>query len=161
MRDLAELGVACTFDVATKDEIESWINQTAATVDEVDPEIFEIFSKCVQVSRSKFETHFRKLRPDFRIDSEEGKKACITVLRRQIKKLHSQDITPFEFCRFIGNLENYYMDNGAKVEGKIAYPEFIGDLWNACDWCDESWTLDNSEYLNSESRRVAETLAKT
>ncbi len=38
------------------------------------------------------------------------------------------------------------------------HPSFIGDLYNACDWCDESWTLENAPYLVEEAERVLKAL---
>ncbi|MCW1916522.1 hypothetical protein OJ996_23245 [Luteolibacter sp. GHJ8] len=32
---------------------------------------------------------------------------------------------------------------------------FLGNLYNACDWCDDGWTLENSPYLAEEAGRVA------
>ncbi|MEM7144194.1 MAG: hypothetical protein AAF591_03600 [Verrucomicrobiota bacterium] len=160
MNDLIQLGVTCMFGAATKEEIESWINTNAASDGEVDPDIFEIFSRDVRTSRSRLEQYFRKRRPEFKIDSDEGVQACKRVLKQQIGRLHSKEITPYTFCRFICELEAYYMDNASKIDGKIPYPDFLGDLWNACDWCDESWTLDSAGHLRDESARVAETLTK-
>lgn len=35
----------------------------------------------------------------------------------------------------------------------------MGDLWNNCDWCDDSWTHENSPSLVEEVRKVAAFLA--
>lgn len=153
--DLVKLGVACLLGIATKEEIDSVVSGLTEGHDPVDPEVFEIFSKDPQQSRSRFVDYFRKLRPDFAIDSDEGVSACKELLVKQIERLHCRDITPFDFCNFVQVLEACYLDNAARTEGDVAYPDFLGDLWNVCDWCDESWTLENAESLRRESKRVA------
>ncbi|MEX1366676.1 MAG: hypothetical protein AB1Z98_26355 [Nannocystaceae bacterium] len=157
--DVTQLGVACIFDAATHKEIESWV-YTAAAEGELDPDVFGILSRDVRTSRARFERYFRKVRPGFRIDSDEGIRACKTLLKQQIDRLHAEQIAPYAFCRFICALEAYYLDNASEIDGAIPYPDFLGDLWNACDWCDESWTLDNAEDLRDESARIAQTLAE-
>ncbi len=34
------------------------------------------------------------------------------------------------------------------LDSKIVYsPSWLGNLYDACDWCDEKWTHDNSPHL--------------
>lgn len=158
--DVTQLVVACMFNVATKEDLESWLDTFIKSCDSTDPEIFDIYCHDVAKERARFVDYFQKVHPKFEIGSAEGIRACKTVLLHQIQLLQIREIAPSSFCRFIFELETSLLDNAIPVEGVIPYPDFLGDLWNACDWCDASWTLDNSDYLRDESKRVAEALEK-
>ncbi len=49
------------------------------------------------------------------------------------------------------------MESALVIDSDLSPDEvaFLGDLYNACDWCDDTWTLENAPYLAEESARVA------
>ncbi|WP_180124369.1 hypothetical protein [Acinetobacter sp. YH12097] len=58
------------------------------------------------------------------------------------------NLNPLKLCKIFSNLEKGFLDAPRGLENNIAYyPEWIGDLYDACDWCDETWTIENSPHL--------------
>jgi len=48
----------------------------------------------------------------------------------------------------------YFLGIRETSKYELEYPLWLGDLWNACDWCDESWSLSNSPHLKEEADKV-------
>jgi hypothetical protein len=90
--------------------------------------------------------------PEFRIDSVEGLAACRAELKRQSGLLLDRQITPATFCQFFNSMESELVISSDLSADEVA---FLGDLFNACDWCDETWTLESAPYLAEEASRVA------
>jgi hypothetical protein len=90
--------------------------------------------------------------PEFRIDGDEGLALCRAELRRQIGLLLDRQISPSSFCQFFSSMEDKLVIDADLSGLEVA---FLGDLFNACDWCDETWTLESAPYLAEESARVA------
>lgn len=58
------------------------------------------------------------------------------------------NLSPLKLCTIFSNLESGFLDAPRGLKNSIAYyPEWIGDLYDACDWCDETWTIENSLHL--------------
>ena len=58
------------------------------------------------------------------------------------------NLSPFKLCKIFSNLECGFLGAPRELKANIAYyPEWIGDLYDACDWCDETWTIENSPHL--------------
>jgi hypothetical protein len=72
-------------------------------------------------------------------------------IAREIKRLLNRVIPPFQFCKIVNSLDASLSDSGR-------YPKWLGELWNACDWCDESWTLENQKHLKDTAERLLTTL---
>nr|WP_317200913.1 hypothetical protein [uncultured Psychrobacter sp.] len=56
----------------------------------------------------------------------------------------NDETTPMDVCRVITNIDTHFIDAPRDLPDNIAYyPIWLGNLYNSCDWCDETWT-DNS-----------------
>ena len=88
--------------------------------------------------------------------SEKGEKWAKVLLKQYCKKLLSEEITPFEFCRLVQVFDANFLGLRTLENGSLEYPAWLGDLWNNCDWCDETWSLSNSTHLEAEARKVLE-----
>ncbi len=69
-------------------------------------------------------------------------------LRHEASRLLSGEARPIDFCTLVRRFEAEIEDRG------LPYPAWIGDLWHACDWCDETWTLDNAGALKDEAEKL-------
>lgn len=58
------------------------------------------------------------------------------------------EVTPLAFCHQVGVWEAEIVDRG------LRYPAGLSGLWNACDWCGEDWTLENSPHLREAATAV-------
>ena len=158
MLDYRQLAVACHFGSASRADLESFIQSTVEGGNEYDDRLFEAQANDLGVARAKMLEFIAVSFPDFQITTDEGIRSCRVELKRQIGRLLDQQITPFSFCRFFNSMEDELVINSNLSPDEVA---FLGDLYNACDWCDPTWTLENSPYLAEESARVASEIALT
>lgn len=69
----------------------------------------------------------------------------------QLKKYSQKEIEPIELCSLSNKIETAIMDMRIiTLDGFIYYPDWLGNMYNVCDWCDESWHYDNSPFLKKE-----------
>ncbi len=95
--------------------------------------------------------------PDFQIGTEEDLEPCKAELKRQIGLLLDRQITPSNFCKFFNSMEVHLISDSEFTPDEVA---FLGNLYNCCDWCDDTWTLENSPHLAEEGARVASEIDK-
>jgi hypothetical protein len=147
-----QLSVACHFGSASKTDIESFIQVVVEGGDEYDSRLFQAHANDLRVARLKMIEFIDASFPEFRIDSVEGLAACRAELKRQSGLLLDRQITPATFCQFFNSMESELVISSDLSADEVA---FLGDLFNACDWCDETWTLESAPYLAEEASRVA------
>ena len=147
-----QLSVACHFGSAAKVDIESFIQAVVEGDDEYDTRLFQAHANDLRVARLKMLEFIDASFPEFSIDSVEGLAACRAELKRQSGLLLDRQITPNTFCQFFNSMESELVISLDLSADEVA---FLGDLFNACDWCDETWTLESAPYLAEEATRVA------
>jgi hypothetical protein len=152
MLDHRQLYVACRFGSASKADIEAFIRSVVDGGDEYDSRLFEAHANDVRVARTKTIEFIEASFPEFSIDSDEGLLTCRAELKRQIRLLLDRQITPSTFCSFFNSMESALVIDSDLSPDEVA---FLGDLYNACDWCDDTWTLESAPYLAEEGVRVA------
>ena len=86
--------------------------------------------------------------------SELGEKEAIDILVGACEKLISEEITPSHFCHIVRTYDGNYGDFKKIDAHTFEYPKWLGDLWNSCDWCDESWTNSNAPHLVAEAKNI-------
>ena len=157
MLDYRQLSVACHFGSASKDDIEAFIQSFVDSGEDYDSRIFDAHASEVRVAQTKILEFMALSFPDLLIGTEECIEACKAELKRQIGLLLDGQITPLNFCRFFNSMEVQLVTDSKFLPDEVA---FLGDLYNCCDWCDETWTLENSPHLAEESARVASNIDK-
>ncbi len=157
MLDHRQLAVACRFGSASKADIESYIQSVVEGGGEYDSRLFDAYANDLTVARTKMLEFIGVSFPDFRIDTDEGLETCKAELKRQIGLLLRKAVSPDCFCHFFNSLEWELVIKRDLSSEEVA---FLGDLYNACDWCDDTWTLENAPYLAKEAVRVASEIDK-
>ncbi len=90
--------------------------------------------------------------------SEQGEIWSKELLASYCGELLIGKITPYRFCSLIQQFDYSFLGLHEEEEGKIYYPEWLGDLWNQCDWCEESWELSDFPRLAAEAEKVLKSL---
>lgn len=152
MLDHRQLYVACHFGSASKTDIDSFIQSIVNGGDEYDSRLFQAYTDDLRVARAKMLEFIDAAFPEFRVDSDEGLAFCRAELKRQIGLLLDRRITPSSFCQFFNSMEDKLVISSDLSTDEVG---FMGDLFNACDWCDDTWTLESAPYLAEEASRVA------
>lgn len=71
-------------------------------------------------------------------------KLLITVATRYL----NGELKPLDVCRLVDKIDSGFLGVPRGLPDKIAYyPEWLGSLYNSCDWYDETWTANNSTHL--------------
>ena len=84
---------------------------------------------------------------DFTPISEKGEMIAIQMLIEFSEQLLQEKIKPYEFCRVVSVFDANFIGLREISENVLEYPIWLGDLWNQCDWCDESWTNTSTPHL--------------
>ena len=149
MRSTAQMIIACEFDSATHEEINSFVKSYSEVEDVWDCSLFEVYSNDVGLARTKLAVYLRTELPSFQVDSLVGEMACRSELKLQIERLLNKLITQEVFREFFLNIENQLIFQETDFDLK-----FFGDLYNACDSFDQNWNFTPNDYLLEEAARV-------
>ena len=138
--------------VGSKTDFEAWA-VSELRKEEPHPDACEMFN----LSEEEAEKQSIRLSAEilnFEPVSEKGEEWAKELLMEYCEKLLNEKITPFEFCRLVEVFDVNFLGIRTHEDGSLEYPEWLGDLWNNCDWCDETWTLSNSPHLAEEADKV-------
>ena len=136
------------------DAVTSWAETEFATNPEPHPLAEHLFlpttdARSILVAIAKKRFGFDPISPD-------GDQYVRQVMSQYLARFLKRDITPIELCRIVVDVDAQYGDGEFPPEHPI--PSWVGELWNACDWCDETWTHDSAQFLVAESRRLLDEL---
>ena len=153
MQTLQELLVELWFLGVSQEKIDQWVIQYVEEVHPIiDEEIFELLD-CITVGDSEnlLLSLAQKKIPNFSETSEEIENLSAKLLLKNLQSYLKEEISPNVLCRMIVNMECTFLGAPRSMPTGVAYyPEWLGDLWNACDWCEDSWTFENSPHLASK-----------
>ena len=138
--------------IGSKADLESWA-ETELRKEEPYPDACEMFN----LSDDEAKKQSLRLAEEiikFKPVSEKGEKWAKELLRQYCEKLLNEEIAPFEFCRLVQLFDASFLGMRTLDDGSLEYPDWLGDLWNNCDWCDETWNCSNSPHLIKEARKV-------
>ena len=138
--------------IGSKSDLENWAEEQLRK-DAPHPDACELFN----LSNEKAEKESIRLANEitgFNPTSEKGEKWAQEILSEYCKKLLNDEITPIQLCNLVNQFDGGFLGARDIGEGLAYYPDWLGDLWNSCDWCDESWSLSNSPHLIEEVRKI-------
>lgn len=98
-------------------------------------------------------------------ESYEGEPFARGALLRALENFLGKRMTVQALCELVVRLETAFTIGLTSMQKPENLPDmdpgWMGDLWNNCDWCDDSWTHEDFPSLVDEARRVAALLAKS
>lgn len=80
----------------------------------------------------------------FSLTNKESEMASAELLADVGKSYLKRKKTPKEVCDLVQLFDTRFME----VQNEEC--NWLGDLWNLFDWCDESWSFDNKPHLAKE-----------
>ncbi|AZP12551.1 hypothetical protein [Undibacterium parvum] len=99
----------------------------------------------------------------FKLESWEAEPFAMSAFKKALDAFFSRSMPVQTFCKLVEKLDATYnigLAGVPKPESLQSHEEWwLGNLWNCCDWCDESWTMENSSPLLAEAQRVSKVLA--
>ena len=154
---LKHLTVLYWLDRSDHAAVVAWAEREYSTNPDPHPLLTDIFAR--QTDVGKLLTEIAAERLSFDPTSEDGESFARSILATQLRRFIAREISPHDVCKIICLIEGRYL--GARSTGDESvyyYPMWLGDLWNACDWCDETWTHNSAGYLETEAQTVLDSL---
>lgn len=126
--------------ILDKKQFLDWINPLLKNTKEDLQEIYPHINFSKNNIENSIKNIVQMLYPNFEIHSNEGQNIAKLITIEYSRKYLDKKIMPFEFCKLINQLDANFLEQS----------DWLGNLWNECDYCDETWTHLNSETLNLE-----------
>ena len=138
--------------IGSKDDLENWATDELRK-EEPHPDACELFNLTNEHQENQALRLAEEL-TDFKPVSEQGEIWAKELLSNYCESLLKEDMPPFDFCKLVQLFDASFLGIRTLSNGSLEYPEWLGDLWNNCDWCDESWTISTSPHLAKEALKV-------
>lgn len=144
---LKELFIEIYYDEYSKGIILKKINKFIENNEIIDIDFFELLDGVVDHEAILLQL-IQKGDPNFSVNSFEAE---ILTARYFLDILYHYKIgliQPLRLCQIFSKIETCFLGASRNLEERVVYyPEWISDLYDACDWCDETWTHENSPHL--------------
>jgi len=139
--------------IGSQEELENWAQQELLKNRQPHPDVYDLFNLTYEEAKKVALRLARDLH-DFSPTSEQGEDWARELLHLYGQKLLDEKINVLTFCQLVQKFDNAFLDARPTDDDTVYYPEWLGNLWNWCDWCDETWTLESSPELVEEVRRI-------
>jgi hypothetical protein len=144
MEEEAErIAIRLWLGLSSVEDVDRWAEDFISASNEVDPAVYDILEADREIKAELF-TDFVRTRLGFEFVSRKGVKYVEDILDDLCQQVLRREIAVPRFCKIVFELDAAFI---SPMGSSIPFPEGLFDLWNACDWCDNGWTLDNQPYL--------------
>ena len=137
------------------DELFVWATEYAAEHPELDHEsaIFELLwldPKMANREDNRLEALIsafaREYEPAFKVDGHQAEATAQHLFRTRLQDYLNDQCRPWDVCRMIGPIEDLFD------------PDWLGGMWNACDWIDSLTAPADCRYLEDAIRECLSNL---
>lgn len=151
MKNYQEVLVECWYDQADLESIKKWACSYIENNDDIPEEIFEL----LDADKYQFESLLLKLSKvidsDFSPQSIGAELLAAKHLITVASEYLNDEATPMDVCRVVGKIDVGFLGASRGLPDNIAYyPEWLGNLYNSCDWCDDIWTSSSAPHLKED-----------
>jgi hypothetical protein len=145
-------------------ELPAFCDEANTALGELHPEVWNLYSPITETQARELLAKIAREINGFEVGSWDALPYAKAAFKKILAAFLAKKIKPNELCRLVHELDIAYAVGAAnsmqppksKVEQDMSW---LGNLWNCCDWCDETWTLENSEHLVKEVQKVLLQLA--
>ena len=152
MKNLDKIAFEFWAGVGSMSDLENWA-ESELRKDNPHPDACELFGLSTEEAQKRSIALAEEIL-GFKPVSEQGEKLAKELLVGYCEKLIKKEITPMKFCLLVQLFDANYLGLRTLGDGSLEYPAWLGNLWNNCDWCDESWSLSSSPHLLEEAKKV-------
>jgi hypothetical protein len=150
---LDRLAVRAWLKLATPSQVDDWA-ETYVAENEPDPDVLELFGEPYETKVDVF-LALAERRFGFALVSVRGAEAVSVVVGELCREVLDGQLDVVTLCAAVCELEPQFC---LPADAGTPYPEGLYELYNACDWCDERWTLQNQPHLQEIFLTIAERL---
>ncbi|MCH7307308.1 hypothetical protein MMO38_04000 [Acinetobacter sp. NIPH 1852] len=145
---LKELFIEIYYDEYSKGVNLKKINKYIENNEIFDVDFFELLDGAIDHEAILLQL-IQKGDPNFSVNSFEAE---ILTARYFLDVLYHYKIgliQPLRLCQIFSKIETSFLSASRNLEERVVYyPEWISGLYDACDWCDETWNVNNSPHLS-------------
>ena len=118
-------------------DIDAWLDAYVAQATDPHPDVLELFSLHPEHIDAAF-LAFVRAQHGFDPSSEHGSRLATKVLAQLCQSVLDGKLSVPDFCETVQRLDTTYNE----PRSGLSYPQGLSELWHSCDWCDESWSLE-------------------
>lgn len=158
MKTIQELLVECWYDHIDLEMVKEWVYSYIMNNDVLPEELFELLDADKYNLENSLLKLATSLSQNFSHQSIEAELLSAQLLIKVASRYLDGRATPMDVCRVIRKIDEGFLDAPRGLPDNVAYyPNWLGNLYNSCDWCDDTWTYANAPHLkkNLETQAVA------
>ena len=148
--------IARNIEYWTDGDVISWAVEYAESFDIWDSDTFSDLLRInpnqirdVEKAHSRLVQFVAKEYPDFSFKSKDSEHQAKLLLVDRLKAYIDERCRPYDLCKMAEAIENTF-----------DYPDWLGDLWNACDWIEPNTLPCDCRHLQPFARELLEALTR-
>jgi hypothetical protein len=126
----------------SRDEIDLWFGDYISETPNADALAYDTLNAPHEIKTHLF-LEFVRTRLGFEYLSARGMAAIEAILLELTDCIQARSLSVPDFCKSVRQIDGAL----SGLCSGLSWPEGLGELWNACDWCDDGWTFDNQPHL--------------
>lgn len=147
--ELNRLATEFWFRAGDAREATPWV-EAAYEAGETAVELAELWG-CPDVERTRSHLQVLAKRMNgFEPWSAAAQPLAAVALERALRRYLARETSPSALCRLVEVLDTTFLDEPSPPN----LDRWMGNLWNSCDWCDATWTFENTPNLEAEAKAV-------
>ena len=161
--ELNRLAVEFQYGVGSIDEARAWCDVANAECGEVHPQVWTLIATTDEGEASELLTRMAVEVNTFDPHSPSAEPFAMRAMQRLIERFLARRLSVQQFCSRVNELDSTFVTNAAFTQNPSAnlapHANWLGNLWNCCDWLPESSTHEDVPELLAEVERVRDLLA--
>ena len=147
--------------VGVQSEVIVWLEGIPQHVKGVNSKVSELYAFQTYEEATEALCQIAKNVNGFIPNSWEAEPYAIITLKKHINLFLDKKISVVSLCTLVQTLDANFISNGFAGQPRpqqlqnLDKFDWLGNLWNCCDWCDEYWNYENSFHLVAEAKKVA------
>jgi hypothetical protein len=162
--ELNRLAIEFWCGVGDLTDVPIWADVANLEMGEVHPDVWDLYTSKTDEDVASILLKIANDVNGFRPQSWEAEPFAAGALQKALIRFLAGELSVQLLCKLITELDMVFTcaapkDMGSPELSPLHGKSWQGNLWNCCDWCDDTWTFENSQPLIAEVHRVLEMLA--
>lgn len=160
--NLNQLATDYWCEVGNSNDVLSWLDLVNSEEGEIHPYFYDLYDQSSKDYTAQILRTIAKEINGFEIESWESEPFAKRSLFKALELFIAEKLTVQDICNLTTQLDGLYNIGLAGVENPNDNADdewWLGNLWNCCDWCDDTWNHGNSQPLVSEAKRIYRKMA--
>lgn len=156
---LNRLAVEFRYGVGSLSELSAWADAANEEMGEVHPDVWDLYCSPTPEQARNLALKIASEVNGFRPQEWAAGPFAVCALKKALERYLAQDFPIQSLCEVINEVEHTVLSRDKhRIESPgalpVQYTAWLRDLWNCCDWCDETWTFDNCPHMAVGAREA-------